>query len=61
MEKYRLVQEHKGEDEDFSEPSNFEIRITQQGKPRNYISYAMNMFVRGPAKLAVWSFVDCVS
>jgi hypothetical protein len=23
-----------------------EVRITQQGKPRNYISYAMNLFVR---------------
>jgi hypothetical protein len=22
-----------------------EVRITQQGKPRNYISYAMNLFV----------------
>ena len=23
-----------------------EVRITQQGKPRNYISYAMKLFVR---------------
>ena len=23
-----------------------EVRITQQGKPRNYISYAMNLLVR---------------
>jgi hypothetical protein len=23
-----------------------EVRITQQGKPRNYISHAMNIFVR---------------
>lgn len=61
MEKYRLVQEHKSEEEDFSETSNFEIRITQQGKPRNYISYAMNMFVRGPAKLYLCIFVDYVS
>jgi ribonucleases P/MRP protein subunit RPP25 len=46
MEKYRLVQEHKADGEDFLEPtSNYEVRITQQGKPRNYISYAMGLFV----------------
>lgn len=49
MEKYRLVQEHKGDGDDFLEPStNCEVRITQQGKPRNYISYAMGLFVRIP-------------
>ena len=47
MEKYRLVQEHKGDGDDFLEPStNCVVRITQQGKPRNYISYAMGLFVR---------------
>jgi len=46
MEKYRLVKEHKTEEDELLETSNCEIRITQQGKPRNYISYAMNMFVR---------------
>ena len=47
MEKYRLVQEHKGDGDDFLEPSaTCEVRITQQGKPRNYISYAMSLFVR---------------
>ena len=47
MEKYRLVQEHKGDGEEFLEPTSAcEVRITQQGKPRNYISYAMNLFVR---------------
>jgi hypothetical protein len=54
MEKYRLVAEHKAEDDshDFpsSEPGNEqmdapEVRITQQGKPRNYISYALSLFV----------------
>ena len=25
--------------------TNCEVRITQQGKPRNYISYAMKLFV----------------
>jgi hypothetical protein len=46
MEKYRLVEEHKGEGEDFLEQtSESEVRITQQWKPRNYISYAMNLFV----------------
>mmetsp|Transcript_6421 Transcript_6421/g.8681 ORF Transcript_6421/g.8681 Transcript_6421/m.8681 type:complete len:81 (-) Transcript_6421:602-844(-) len=28
-----------------SPSSSYEVRITQQGKPRNYISYAMNLFV----------------
>ena len=51
MEKYRLVQEHKAEEsEDFlgtQTSGNLpEVRITQKGKPRNYISYAMNLFVR---------------
>lgn len=48
MEKYRLVQEHstKNDGEDFLEASSAcEVRITQQGKPRNYISYAMGLFV----------------
>jgi hypothetical protein len=51
MEKYRLVQEHKvegSETEGFAatDASGFpEVRITQQGKPRNYISYAMSLFV----------------
>ena len=50
MEKYRLVQERKAEEsEDFlqTQTESFpEVRITQGGKPRNYISYAMNLFVR---------------
>ena len=47
MEKYRLVEEHKGDGEDFLEgSSDTEVRITQQGKPRNYISFAMRLFVR---------------
>jgi hypothetical protein len=80
MEKYRLVQEHKGADESDEYPldhpapatpaarssssavgaagsastDNFpEVRITQQGKPRNYISYAMNLFVRVPVSCNV--------
>jgi hypothetical protein len=54
MEKYRLVQEHKGDGDDFIEPStSCEVRITQQGKPRNYISYAMSLFVRGSDNSAV--------
>jgi hypothetical protein len=52
MEKYRLVQEQKADPDDIllgieQEGVPFpEVRITQQGKPRNYISYAMNLFVR---------------
>ena len=46
MEKYRLVQEHKAEGSELPVDAHFpEVRITQQGKPRNYISYAMSLFV----------------
>jgi hypothetical protein len=63
MEKYRLVEEHKGEGEDFLEQtSESEVRITQQGKPRNYISYAMNLFVSCVLKLSCCcSVLLCVS
>ena len=53
MDKYRLVQEHTAEAEIGTENDNTsnddsimscEVRITQQGKPRNYISYAMKLF-----------------
>jgi len=59
MDKYRLVQDHaiKGDaggdsnensnsKKDSSATMSCEVRITQQGKPRNYISYAMKLFVR---------------
>lgn len=46
MEKYRLVEEHKEGGTEFLDPTTTsEVRITQQGKPRNYISYAMTLFV----------------
>jgi len=54
MEKYRLVQEQavEGSEENYGglgvvsgEYGFPEVRITQQGKPRNYISYAMGLFV----------------
>ena len=48
MEKYRLVREHKTEEsEDFLATVGDvpEARITQQGKPRAYISFGMNLFV----------------
>lgn len=49
MEKYRLVGEKKSENiSGGGEGSNndiCEVKITQQGKPKNYISYAMNLFV----------------
>ncbi|KAL3931426.1 MAG: hypothetical protein SGBAC_011314 [Bacillariaceae sp.] len=47
MEKYRLV---KGDiTNDFSSEAavQHEIRITQQGKPRNYISRAMDLLAEG--------------
>jgi hypothetical protein len=44
MEKYRLV---KGDDSSMeAATTGCEVRITQQGKPRNYISYAMSLLVR---------------
>ena len=57
MDKYRLVQEHTAEADNGTSTDNdntenddstmsCEVRITQQGKPRNYISYAMKLFVR---------------
>ena len=55
MDKYRLVQEHTAEADNGTDNENTdnddstmscEVRITQQGKPRNYISYAMKLFVR---------------
>jgi hypothetical protein len=52
MEKYRLVRELKKEEvqsEDSLVASSVgdtpEVRITQQGKPRAYISFGMNLFV----------------
>jgi hypothetical protein len=47
MEKYRLVEEYRGEGDDFveEESSCEELRITHLGKPKNYISYAMSLFV----------------
>jgi len=46
MEKYRLIEERKStNDEEVVLPN--EIRITQQGKPRNYITYAMNVLAGG--------------
>lgn len=55
MEKYRLVREHKTDETEevmaktsasSSSLENIpEVRITQQGKPRAYISFGMNLFV----------------
>ena len=49
MEKYRLVGEKKSENiavgGEGSSNDICEVKITQQGKPKNYISYAMNLFV----------------
>ena len=67
MDKYRLVEEHTVGDEDNEhnedndnndDPTmNCEIRITQQGKPRNYISYAMKLFVRSDGQMNANAFV----
>ena len=49
MEKYRLVGEKRSDNialrGDGSSNDICEVKITQQGKPKNYISYAMNLFV----------------
>uniref|UniRef100_A0A7S4IZZ8 DNA/RNA-binding protein Alba-like domain-containing protein n=1 Tax=Odontella aurita TaxID=265563 RepID=A0A7S4IZZ8_9STRA len=48
MEKYRLIGERKSEvTEGGDNDSASEVRITQQGKPRNYISYALGLFDQG--------------
>ena len=64
MEKYRLASEHKAEGEEelhrrhaaSQEQYGFpEVRITQHGKPRNYISYAMGLFVSSCTMAACWA------
>ncbi|GKZ01554.1 hypothetical protein MPSEU_001106000 [Mayamaea pseudoterrestris] len=48
MDKYRLVQELPEETStDFEQDCYPQVRITQQGKPRNYISYALSLFSDG--------------
>ena len=57
MEKYKLVGEKKseisldsvGHDND----DVCEVKITQQGKPKNYISYAMNLFAQGASRVVL--------
>lgn len=61
MDKYRLVGERKAAAASSSAPDDHEkyccdeceVRITQQGKPRNYISYAMNLFANGSEKVVL--------
>jgi hypothetical protein len=66
MEKYRLVPEQQHKPTELEMPpegqrlrqqhteSGFpEVRITQQGKPRNYISYAMSLLVRGCSHVVI--------
>ena len=45
MEKYRLVKGDINNDASSETAAHTEIRITQQGKPRNYISRAMDLLV----------------
>lgn len=46
MDKYKLVGEKKSDCYVVQESDNdCEVKITQQGKPKNYISYAMALFV----------------
>jgi len=58
MDKYRLVGERSTKAEiaqsEECEPNDIcEVRITQQGKPRNYISYAMNLFANGSDQIVL--------
>lgn len=46
MEKYRLIKGDGNGDSFLEATTGCEVRITQQGKPRNYISYAMGLLVR---------------
>jgi len=65
MDKYRLVEEHKAEEsQEFlaeASPDTPEVRITQQGKPRNYISYALNLFVSRNGNECTSSARSCIS
>eukprot|EP00980_Cylindrotheca_fusiformis_P011144 scaffold2557_cov121-Cylindrotheca_fusiformis.AAC.27 len=47
MEKYRLVKGDVTNDSFLEATTGCEVRITQQGKPRNYISYAMGLLSEG--------------
>jgi len=38
---------------DNSEGGQTEVKITQQGKPRNYISYAINLFDQGACEITL--------
>jgi len=38
---------------DNSEGAQTEVKITQQGKPRNYISYAINLFDQGAHEISL--------
>lgn len=58
MEKYRLVGEKKSEIASGAgkegSDNACEVRITQQGKPKNYISYAMNLIeAQGATKVVL--------
>uniref|UniRef100_A0A7S2R0H5 DNA/RNA-binding protein Alba-like domain-containing protein n=1 Tax=Eucampia antarctica TaxID=49252 RepID=A0A7S2R0H5_9STRA len=64
MDKYRLIGSKKGEGGDFmgddsggagdlKEGDVAEVKIIQQGKPRNYISYAINLFEQGSSKIVL--------
>lgn len=53
MEKYRLVGEKKSDSGAHESDDICEVKITQQGKPKNYISYAMNLFAQGANKVVL--------
>lgn len=54
MDKYRLVGERRNNTgPETASDDACEVRITQQGKPRNYISYAMNLFTNGSERIVL--------
>lgn len=53
MEKYRLVGEKKSDSSIHDSGDLCEVKITQQGKPKNYITYAMNLFDQGAKKVVL--------
>jgi|EP01083_Nonionella_stella_P076319 DNA-binding protein Alba len=57
MEKYKLIGEKKSDisvDSGGHESDDVcEVKITQQGKPKNYISYAMNLFAQGANRVVL--------
>lgn len=61
MEKYRYVGERKQDASVKESDDDCEVKITQQGKPKNYISYAMNLFSQGADRVVLKAMGRAIS